>query len=109
MKHERSSPAQLAVYLGVPGYGEMFVRSGSRSLSTARARALGDPSSRARSRSSCSSRSARSARSRTCVARIRAYHDAGADVVGVVPSTAEDPGGRRVLSAVSERFEQQLP
>ena len=41
--------------------------------------------------------------------RISAYHDAGADVVGVVPSTAEDPGGRRVLRAVSEAFEQQLP
>ena len=36
------------------------------------------------------------------VARISAYHDAGADVVGVVPSTAEDPGGRRVLGAVAE-------
>jgi hypothetical protein len=34
-------------------------------------------------------------------ARISAYHRAGANVVGVVPSTAEDPGGRRALSAVT--------
>jgi alkanesulfonate monooxygenase SsuD/methylene tetrahydromethanopterin reductase-like flavin-dependent oxidoreductase (luciferase family) len=38
------------------------------------------------------------------VARISAYHDAGADVVGVAPSTAEDPGGRGVLSALSDGF-----
>jgi hypothetical protein len=43
------------------------------------------------------------------VARIGAYHDAGAEAVGIVPSTAEDPGGRRALTAVSERFEQQQP
>ena len=34
-------------------------------------------------------------------ARISAYHEAGADVVGVVPSTAEDPGGRRALAAAA--------
>ena len=34
-------------------------------------------------------------------ARIAEYHDAGADVVGVVPSTAEDPGGRAVLDAIA--------
>ena len=35
-------------------------------------------------------------------ARIAAYHRAGATVVGVVPSTAEDPDGARVLRAVAE-------
>jgi len=30
----------------------------------------------------------------------------GADVVGVVPATAEDPAGRRALSAVSKPFEK---
>jgi alkanesulfonate monooxygenase SsuD/methylene tetrahydromethanopterin reductase-like flavin-dependent oxidoreductase (luciferase family) len=34
-------------------------------------------------------------------ARIAAYHDAGADHVGVVPSTAEDPAGRGVLGALA--------
>jgi alkanesulfonate monooxygenase SsuD/methylene tetrahydromethanopterin reductase-like flavin-dependent oxidoreductase (luciferase family) len=36
--------------------------------------------------------------------RVSEYHDAGADVVGVAPSTAEDPGGEGVLSALAERF-----
>ena len=39
------------------------------------------------------------------VARMSAYHDAGADVVGVTPSTAEDPGGRGVLAALSDSFQ----
>jgi alkanesulfonate monooxygenase SsuD/methylene tetrahydromethanopterin reductase-like flavin-dependent oxidoreductase (luciferase family) len=34
-------------------------------------------------------------------ARVSAYHAAGAAAVGVVPSTAEDPGGRRALAAVA--------
>jgi alkanesulfonate monooxygenase SsuD/methylene tetrahydromethanopterin reductase-like flavin-dependent oxidoreductase (luciferase family) len=36
-------------------------------------------------------------------ARIAAYHDAGADHVGVVPSTAEDPAGRGVLGALARQ------
>jgi hypothetical protein len=37
--------------------------------------------------------------------RISAYFDAGADVVGVVPSTAGDPAGAAALSAIAERFD----
>ena len=33
-----------------------------------------------------------------------AYFDAGTDVVGAVPATAEDPAGRAVLRAVAARF-----
>jgi alkanesulfonate monooxygenase SsuD/methylene tetrahydromethanopterin reductase-like flavin-dependent oxidoreductase (luciferase family) len=36
-------------------------------------------------------------------AGLAAYYDAGADHVAVVPSTAEDPAGRRVLEVVSGR------
>jgi alkanesulfonate monooxygenase SsuD/methylene tetrahydromethanopterin reductase-like flavin-dependent oxidoreductase (luciferase family) len=43
------------------------------------------------------------------IARISAYHDAGADVVGVAPSTAEDPGGRGVLTALSTGFQRGKP
>jgi alkanesulfonate monooxygenase SsuD/methylene tetrahydromethanopterin reductase-like flavin-dependent oxidoreductase (luciferase family) len=32
--------------------------------------------------------------------RIRAYHEAGADHIGVAPSTAEDPAGRSLLAAL---------
>jgi probable F420-dependent oxidoreductase len=100
--------AQLAVYLAPPGYGEMFAelgfgalvqraRDGAGRLELARAIpnelleqvcALGSPDSLAQ--------------------RIDAYHDAGADTVAVVPSTAEDPGGRAVLSAVTKGRRQPL-
>jgi alkanesulfonate monooxygenase SsuD/methylene tetrahydromethanopterin reductase-like flavin-dependent oxidoreductase (luciferase family) len=35
-------------------------------------------------------------------ASLQAYHEAGADCVAVVPSTAEDPGGRAVFTAVAD-------
>jgi probable F420-dependent oxidoreductase len=93
--------AQLAVYLGPPGYGEMFcalgfddlvrrARAGAtrRELAAAipvelldRVGALGTPDRVAE--------------------RLRAYHEAGADCVAVVPSTAEDPGGRATLRAAT--------
>jgi alkanesulfonate monooxygenase SsuD/methylene tetrahydromethanopterin reductase-like flavin-dependent oxidoreductase (luciferase family) len=41
--------------------------------------------------------------------RISAYFDAGADVVGIVPSTAEDPAGRAVLIVISQRFQGRPP
>jgi probable F420-dependent oxidoreductase len=94
---------QIAVYLAPPGYGEMFsalgfgelvqrARAGARRAELAadipdalleRIGAVGDAD--------------------TVVARIRAYYDAGADVVGAVPSTAEDPGGRCVLRTLAAR------
>jgi probable F420-dependent oxidoreductase len=92
---------QLAVYLGAPGYGELFASLGFEALveraraGAARAElagaipeqlvaqigALGTPDEVAR--------------------RIAAYHQAGADHVGIVPSTAEDPAGRRVMAALA--------
>ena len=97
----RQLASQLAIYLAPPGYGELFSRLGFSEL-VALARgggrraelaervpfelleqvgAIGSPSEVA--------------------ARLSAYHRAGAQVVGVVPSTAEDPGGRRALSVVT--------
>lgn len=97
--------AQLAVYLGPPGYGEMFselgfddlvrkARGGAtrRELAAAvpvelldQVGALGDAD--------------------RVAARLCAYREAGADCVAVVPSTAEDPGGRQTLGALTERCE----
>jgi alkanesulfonate monooxygenase SsuD/methylene tetrahydromethanopterin reductase-like flavin-dependent oxidoreductase (luciferase family) len=91
--------SQLAGYLGAPGYGEMFaelgfgalverVRSGARRAELAadvplelvqRIGAVGS--------------------AEVVAARVAAYHDAGADRVGIAPSTAEDPGGLGVLRA----------
>ena len=101
--------AQLAVYLGVPGYGEMFSALGFSEV-VGRARQGARRSELARSiPSDLLEQIGAVGTLEDVAARISAYHDAGADVVGVVPSTAEDPGGRRVLGAVSERFEQQPP
>jgi probable F420-dependent oxidoreductase len=92
--------AQLAVYLAPPGYGEMFgelgfldlvqrARGGAKraELATAvpvelldKVCALGSPDG--------------------IVERIQAYHDAGADTVAIVPSTADDPCGATTLNAV---------
>jgi probable F420-dependent oxidoreductase len=93
---------QLAVYLGAPGYGELFAGLGFGDLvDHARAgmpraqladavpfglleqiAAVGSPSQIA--------------------ARVAAYHDAGADHVAIVPSTAEDPAGVRLLEALTQ-------
>lgn len=96
----RQLAAQIAVYLRPPGYGEMFAALGFGALVD----------------------EARSGRPRLQVAasvprellaavgaigsgdeierRVTAYHEAGADEVAVVPATAEDPAGARVLAAV---------
>lgn len=97
--------AQLAVYLAPPGYGEMFgalgfgdlvgkARAGAARRELAAAIpvellqavcALGDAGQVA--------------------ARLTAYRDAGADCVAIVPSTAEDPGGRATLHAISGSYQ----
>jgi probable F420-dependent oxidoreductase len=95
---------QLAVYLAPPGYGEMFSELG-----------FSDLVQRARtgvSRAELAQGIPDELLGHVCAigttdevtARITAYFDAGADVVGVVPSTADDPAGRAVLSVVGERW-----
>jgi probable F420-dependent oxidoreductase len=96
--------AQLAIYLAPPGYGEMFSELGFADL-VQHARDGAPRSELARSipdellEQVCALGS-----QEQLGERISAYFDAGADVVGVVPSTAEDPAGRAVLSAVAQRF-----
>ena len=100
----RQTANQLAIYLAPPGYGEMFcdlgfpdlvekARSGARRSELAPAipvelteqlGAVGSPEQVA--------------------ARLKAYLDAGADTVAVVPVTAEDPAGRGVLEAVADTY-----
>jgi probable F420-dependent oxidoreductase len=93
--------AQLAVYLGPPGYGEMFsalgfddlVRS-ARTGGTRRELAAAVPIELLNH--VCALGTAD-----RVAARLHAYREAGADCVAVVPSTAEDPGGRATLRAVT--------
>ena len=93
--------AQLAVYLGPPGYGEMFS-------------ALGFDDLVRRARTGATRRELAAAvpvelLDRVCAlgtvdrvaAQLRAYREAGADCVAVVPSTAQDPGPRATLHAVT--------
>ncbi len=93
--------AQLAVYLGPPGYGEMFSALGfddlvrrARAGATRRELAAAIPVE-------LLDRVGALGTADRIAARLRAYHEAGADCVAVVPSTAEDPGGRATLRAAT--------
>jgi probable F420-dependent oxidoreductase len=98
---QRQIASQLAAYLRPPGYGEMFADLGYRDLVD-------------RARAGASRRELADAippqllaavgaigTTPEVVARIESYFDAGADHVGIVPATAEDQAGRRVLSVLS--------
>lgn len=97
----RQLAAQLAVYLGPPGYGEMFCELGfvdlvARARNGAGRRELADTVP-----VELLDQVAAVGPANRIAARLRAYHDAGADSVAVVPSTAEDPGGEATLRAVA--------
>jgi probable F420-dependent oxidoreductase len=93
--------SQLAIYLAPTGYGEMFSKLGFGDL-VGRAR---EGASRAELAAAVPAelldRISATGTPAEVLARVTQYHEAGADVVGIVPSTAEDPGGRRALQAVS--------
>jgi probable F420-dependent oxidoreductase len=94
--------AQIAVYLAPPGYGEMFSVLGHGAL-VQRARAGARRSELAADIPAELLEQIGALGGRDEIAaRIRSYHEAGADVVGAVPSTAEDPGGSRTLAALAD-------
>jgi probable F420-dependent oxidoreductase len=98
----RQLAAQLAVYLAPPGYGEMFCELGYGDL-VQRARAgAGRLELADRIPADLLGQICLAGSTERIAAGLRAYHEAGADCVAVVPSTAEDPGGRAVLAAVAE-------
>jgi probable F420-dependent oxidoreductase len=98
--------AQIAVYLRPPGYGEMFTELGFGSL-VERARAGARRSELAREipiellSQVCAVGSAGQIQ-----ARLERYRAAGATRIGIVPTTAEDPAGRRVLAALGSRAQK---
>jgi probable F420-dependent oxidoreductase len=105
---QRQIASQLAAYLGPPGYGEMFADLGygdlvDRARAGASRRELADaiPPQLLAAVGAIGT-------TPEVVARIESYFDAGADHVGVVPATAEDPAGRGVLTAVREHFSAEL-
>jgi probable F420-dependent oxidoreductase len=95
--------AQIAVYLRPPGYGEMFSELGFGSL-VDRARA-------GARRSELAGEISLELLSQVCAVgsddeirkRLARYRAAGATRIGIVPATAEDPAGRRVLAALRPR------
>lgn len=93
---------QLAVYLGAPGYGELFASVGFGAL-VERARS-GAPRAELASAipAELVAQIGAFGSASEIAGRIAAYHEAGADHVGIVPSTAEDPGGRRVMAALAQ-------
>ena len=95
--------AQLAVYLAPPGYGEMFSELGFLDL-VRRARAGAHRAELATAVPVALLDQVCALGSQEGIAeRLQAYHDAGADTVAIVPSTAEDPGGAATLNAVALR------
>lgn len=93
--------AQIAVYLRPPGYGEMFTELGfgplvERSRMGAKRTELAQEVPIELLRDVCAVGSAAEV-----TARLESYLEAGATHVGVVPVTAEDPGGDRLLAALS--------
>jgi probable F420-dependent oxidoreductase len=98
----RQAGNQLAIYLAPPGYGEMFSELGfaglvERARSGARRSELAAavPYELAEQLGAFGSRE-------QVAARLRAYLQAGADTVAVVPITAEDPAGRAVLQCAAD-------
>jgi probable F420-dependent oxidoreductase len=93
--------AQIAVYLRPPGYGEMFTELGfgplvERSRTGAKRTELAQEIPIELLRDVCAVGSAAEV-----TARLASYLEAGATHVGVVPVTAEDPGGDRLLAALA--------
>lgn len=93
--------SQLAVYLAPPGYGEMFTALGHGSL-VSRARD-GEPRASLACSIPLSLLEAVGAlgSARSIADRVSSYFEAGASHVGLVPATAEDPAGRRLLTTLS--------
>jgi probable F420-dependent oxidoreductase len=95
--------AQIAVYLSPPGYGEMFGALGysslverARSGESRRDLAAALPASLIGAVGAVGSKA-------DVLARIAEFHAAGADHVGIVPPTAEDPCGARLLAELGRR------
>jgi probable F420-dependent oxidoreductase len=95
--------AQITVYLRPPGYGEMFTELGfgdlvDRARAGARRGELAAEIPDELLRQVCAIGSESEIQ-----ARLASYRAAGATRIGVVPATAEDPAGRRVLAALRSR------
>ncbi len=93
--------AQLVLYVGQPGYGEMFADAGHAAV-VALARSGAHPRAVAAAITPALLETVCVAGGPAAIAdRLAAYREAGADEVAIVPVTAEDPGGARLLGALA--------
>lgn len=98
----RQLASQLAVYLAPPGYGEMFIELGFAGL-VERARSGARRSELAAAIPvELAEQLAAVGTPEQVAARLRAYRDAGADTVAVIPVTAEDHAGRAALECAAD-------
>jgi probable F420-dependent oxidoreductase len=105
----RQAAGQLAVYLAPPGYGEMFSELGFAEL-VGRARAGARRSELAAAiPGELAEQVGAFGAPEQIAGRLRAYLDAGADTVAVVPVTAEDPAGRATLDCAAESCRLATP
>jgi probable F420-dependent oxidoreductase len=93
---------QLAVYLAPPGYGEMFSELGFADLVERARNGARRSELTAAIRLELAEQLAALGTPDQVVARLRAYLDAGADTVAVIPVTAEDPAGRSALECAAD-------
>ncbi|MGW6441852.1 LLM class F420-dependent oxidoreductase [Lentzea sp. NPDC055074] len=97
----RQLRSQLSVYLSPPGYGEMFTALGHGDL-VDQARAGRPRAELARAIPLDLIEAVGAIGSAGAIARrVEEYFAAGAGHVGLVPATAEDPAGRRMLTTLS--------
>lgn len=100
---------QLAVYLAPPGYGEMFCELGFADL-VERARSGARRSELATTIPlELAEQLAAVGTPEQVAARLRAYRQAGADTVAVIPLTAEDPAGRTALRCAADSCQTTSP
>ncbi|MFJ5986822.1 LLM class F420-dependent oxidoreductase [Lentzea sp. NPDC092896] len=93
--------AQLSVYISPPGYGEMFTALGHGTL-VEQARAGRPRAELAQAIPTELIEAVGAIGSASDIARrVDEYFDAGAEHVGLVPATAEDPAGRGLLTTLS--------
>ncbi len=94
---------QLVVYVGAPGYGEMFAEAGFGDV-VALARSGAHPRNVLASIPAALARAIGAVGSTDEVrARIAEFRQAGVDEIAVVPVTAEDAGAKRLLERLSPR------
>ncbi|GAA3523753.1 LLM class F420-dependent oxidoreductase [Amycolatopsis ultiminotia] len=97
----RQLAAQVSVYLSPPGYGELFSALGYRELVEAARSGVPRAGLAAAVPAGLLRVIGAFGGPAEIRERIAAYHEAGAGHVGLVPATAEDPGGRRLLREVA--------